>query len=360
MIEPKRIHDYDEATPTELARPTVWVEVEVPGPTAGYINRKVSLPSIGGGETLNDVLTNGNSTDDQNILITDGSVIDFESITGEIITLPSGRKILNIAGNLIFETVSIGLNDGTSTNAGIRSTGDLFGKLLELIGATNKFTHLQPTLTDDRVFTYPDGDIDWTGGSEDFAMLQNADGSFSPKSIEPIISRSGTTFPASPITNQKFFHETYGLEFYYDDSNGRDGWYSSETYTMLYLAATGTFAAGTNFTAASQSANMVIPTGFQIKLVGIHLQWLSTSPGGASTLVNFTLRVVNNIGATTNNIDLSYTDKVNGVYDNTLDEDLTKGMTAQLTSIVASADGVTVLTLNRPILNLKTKIFFAS
>ena len=48
MIHPKRIHQFDTATPEELTRAPIWVELEVPGNYTGFNNRKIALSDIGG------------------------------------------------------------------------------------------------------------------------------------------------------------------------------------------------------------------------------------------------------------------------------------------------------------------------
>jgi hypothetical protein len=151
--------------------------------------------AVGGEETLAETLVFGNITGGNDIVVSAADRIDFSNAgVQELIDLPSGAGINHSgAGIISFQMTefAMGSPGGAAEFFRIGSTG------LLSMGSTSTdgrfqmydessgfvFAFNAPDITDNRQFTLPDGDIDWTGGSDGWVMTQQADGSFQPEAL---------------------------------------------------------------------------------------------------------------------------------------------------------------------------------
>lgn len=166
--------------------------------------------------------------------------------------------------------------------------------------------------------------------------------------------QSGTVFPTTPFDYQHFFRTDLGTLFYWDAS--RSKWLTVETISFTASGLSNTFDEGINLQWSNGNVSRGIPDDKTFILIGVTAEWLGTNPGAQSTPANLTIRVIENVVTSLNNIDLSYTNKLFGLNDMNIDEEVRELVRVQFQNIVATADGITSLDLNRPIVTLHFKI----
>ena len=176
----------------------------------------------GGGETLAETLVLGNISGGTDIVMTNLDVLDFSNagINTDTIVWPNGTKITHVVGGLIdwFSSdieikTTAGIKRLSLNNSGSIEVGspDIDGSiLLHDASSNNTFSFLAPDITGNRSFTFPDGNINWTGGSTGHVMTQQVDGSWIPQAVSgggggAVNSVTGdsvdNTDPANPIVN---------------------------------------------------------------------------------------------------------------------------------------------------------------
>lgn len=157
-------------------------------------NPIINSTAVEGGESLNETLVIGNTTSGEDIVITSGDVIDFTGIgiVQNFMTFPASGRLWHISSGAINWDIVNEFNFLNTSNQGlftINTSGsvEVGGSAIDgtlIIHRDNKSSNIFATsLTDARSFILPDADVDWTGGSTGYAMIQQVDGSFIPQAI---------------------------------------------------------------------------------------------------------------------------------------------------------------------------------
>ena len=154
----------------------------------------INSTAVEGGESLNETLIIGNTTSGKDIIITSGDVIDFTGIgmAQNFMTFPASGRLWHIVSGVINWDIVNKFNFLNTSNQGIFTINT--SGLVEIgssaidgtvtIHRDGKSTNIFATsLTDTRSFILPDADVNWTGGSTGYAMIQQVNGSFIPQAI---------------------------------------------------------------------------------------------------------------------------------------------------------------------------------
>jgi hypothetical protein len=239
-----------------------------------FDDNKFDIIELDDFETLAGTLALGNITGGKNIVFTAADLIDMSAANPgqDLLLFPSSAKITHIAAgafnwftNGIIWASPAGSEFFKITNTGVIEVGSITedGSIKIWNSTTDKgYTISTPDITDNRFLTLPDGDVDFTGGSELWILTQQADGSFAPQAItiddltDGILyeryndtkakdagSDTGTSFPASPSNGKVFFRSDIGMEFKYDGH--RSKWLSEHTREIDFYSNAVTSAAST-------------------------------------------------------------------------------------------------------------------
>jgi hypothetical protein len=112
------------------------------------------------------------------------------------------------------------------------------------------------------------------------SSVATSSGGWSLKGDGSFIWKQGTSFPASPATNDRFFRTDYGLEFYYDGTR----WVSTQLFTKNSSQEVGSAAFYISRAATIghwQKADMALPFGTDWWLSYITTSFLVNSGGSA-------------------------------------------------------------------------------
>lgn len=195
---------------TDLSSGATWVQVN-----AG-----------GGAGTLAATLVLGNTTGGEDIVVSNGDVLDFSAVSaaGLLARIAAGNNYIYTkgSGSVAFKNV-LTLFEAQSTTDSVLSvdqvTGEVEvgspsyeGKFHVFSGTQDKKYILDVgNLTDNRIEVKPDAHIDWiTGGATGNVLAQQADGSFKlqTQSAGGGIPLSGTTV-GNPVTGDVEFNNQF-------------------------------------------------------------------------------------------------------------------------------------------------------
>jgi len=176
-----------------------------------------------------------------------------------------------------------------------------------------------------------------------------------------IFQTTESAFPANPTQGDRVIRSDIdSLEFMYESSSIRLGWYSTETFEHTLLSTSNGFFTGSAMIAINQRNAIGIPSNYDYKLVGVICSWYSTTPGGIDTEVNLDMKILNDAAAGANSINIINSGSAHGFNVNDRNDVLNGLIQVSFDSIKDTASPDTDVGLADPLVNLRIKRYYAS